>query len=57
MAPEIMLCMDYTESVDVFSFGLVLVELITGAVLCGLAHTTRIILLTTVVRRMSLHNF
>lgn len=29
MAPEIMLCMDYTEQVDVFSYGMILCELIS----------------------------
>lgn len=29
LAPEIMFCMDYTESVDVFSFGMVLCEMLS----------------------------
>jgi len=29
MAPEILLCMDYTEAVDVFSYGMILCELIS----------------------------
>jgi len=29
MAPEILFCMDYTELVDVFSFGMILCELLS----------------------------
>ena len=29
MAPEILLCMDYSEQVDVFSYGMVLCELLS----------------------------
>jgi len=35
MAPEILLCMDYSELVDVFSFGMILAELISRAVPSG----------------------